>query len=529
MEWSLFIDAGEITFAADAWHSSQDPEPDCFDLDVPAPTAGEWHHLAVTWQASTSTATAWIDGQQAGQCVGMASEAAGSGSVQVASQYVVPWGTPAYWTGFFEGALDEVRVSSTVRYTSDFVPPGFFADDASTEALWRFQTPLEVYADLSGNNRDLVAYDAGLNQAFAPGGAGADACDVLDYDPANNPPSAPIVAVRPNDGSERRPTDDEVLLCALTTPSIDPEADPLGFAYRWFIDDAVVTGQTGATLPATATDIGDEVTCEVTVSDAGGAIPAVTSAPTVLPDTCTAVEFDGRTSVQGPDNAYSIAWNYAPFTTTGNALTIETWVKPSSSSGEQAFVAQNALPFHLGKPDYYLGFLGGKLVYDTFPAYPSPSTSTTCWRIEVDPPTLGEWHHVAGVIERDQSGDGTERLFVDGDEVGSCAFTGMSEFDNWAGYRLMFGSYYHGGYSSGRAGYLYGAMAGVRMSDTARYTADFVPPFALEADDDTVSLWKFDEGPFVSTVVDSVGDHDAELTREDPFGPATDPWVTDCP
>jgi hypothetical protein len=44
-----------------------------------------------------------------------------------------------------------------------------------------------------------------------------------------------------------------------------------------------------------------------------------------------------------------------------------------------------------------------------------------------------------------------------------------------------------------RAG-LRGFYSEVRLSDVARYTADFTPAPHLTADADTIGLWKLDEG-----------------------------------
>jgi hypothetical protein len=48
--------------------------------------------------------------------------------------------------------IDEVRISSTVRYTGAFVPQTSFTPDATTQALWHFDTGRGLTAfDSSGN------------------------------------------------------------------------------------------------------------------------------------------------------------------------------------------------------------------------------------------------------------------------------------------------------------------------------------------------------------------------------------------
>jgi hypothetical protein len=69
-----------------------------------------------------------------------------------------PWlrigGLPGY--PFFDGAIDEVRISSVVRYTSDFVPSSTpFSADANTLGLWHFDEGAgQSAADVSTSAND---------------------------------------------------------------------------------------------------------------------------------------------------------------------------------------------------------------------------------------------------------------------------------------------------------------------------------------------------------------------------------------
>ncbi len=47
----------------------------------------------------------------------------------------------------------------------------------------------------------------------------------------------------------------------------DSDRDPLTFHYQWFVNGQVLTGQTGATLPATAINQGDRVAVEIVPDD----------------------------------------------------------------------------------------------------------------------------------------------------------------------------------------------------------------------------------------------------------------------
>lgn len=80
-------------------------------------------------------------------------------------------------------------------------------------------------------------------------------------EPVNAAPTAPIVAITPDD-----PTQLSELTCTVTTPSTDPDGDTIRYRYAWFVR-GVESSVTTATLPETETAIGDTWTCQVTPSD----------------------------------------------------------------------------------------------------------------------------------------------------------------------------------------------------------------------------------------------------------------------
>jgi hypothetical protein len=47
-------------------------------------------------------------------------------------------GSP-YFDPYFNGAIDELRISNTIRYTSNFAPSNTFTDDVNTTALYHFE------------------------------------------------------------------------------------------------------------------------------------------------------------------------------------------------------------------------------------------------------------------------------------------------------------------------------------------------------------------------------------------------------
>lgn len=94
-----------------------------------APTVNEWHHLAMV---KTSTAlTVYFDGLKK-------ETGATSGLAVTANISALVFGANLYSGYYFNGLLDEVRISNTARYTGDFTPAFSFSPDASTIALWHF-------------------------------------------------------------------------------------------------------------------------------------------------------------------------------------------------------------------------------------------------------------------------------------------------------------------------------------------------------------------------------------------------------
>ncbi len=71
--------------------------------------------------------------------------------------------SPAIGSGPFKGRVDEVRLSSKVRYTGTFIPAPVFSPDANTVGLWHFDETAgsTTFDDSSGNGHHLI----GLNGA----------------------------------------------------------------------------------------------------------------------------------------------------------------------------------------------------------------------------------------------------------------------------------------------------------------------------------------------------------------------------
>jgi len=106
---------------------------------------GNWHHYAGTVSGG-SLLTLYIDGTN----VWSGSYSVGDLS-SVTSDFVI--GAYAnHSQEFFNGTIDEVRISNTARYTSDFTPATSFTSDGNTVALYKFNEGSgTTVADSSGN------------------------------------------------------------------------------------------------------------------------------------------------------------------------------------------------------------------------------------------------------------------------------------------------------------------------------------------------------------------------------------------
>lgn len=106
---------------------------------------GSWHDVAVTRSASGAMAI-FIDGQLDKSILttvtGDLSYRAGRPTTWTNDPYLVigaekhDYDRTLYPS--FRGLLDELRISSTVRYTATYTPVGYFADDPQTVALYHF-------------------------------------------------------------------------------------------------------------------------------------------------------------------------------------------------------------------------------------------------------------------------------------------------------------------------------------------------------------------------------------------------------
>jgi len=150
--WALELNNGRVTwwlYTGGQWRSTA-------NTATLAPNT--WYHVAVTYNAATSNAQVFVNG--------VASTATNVGVLSAGPQFSLG-GLAGY--AFFNGQLDEVRVSNSVRYTGAFTPPSSaFVDDANTLAIFS----LDEGSGQSSQERSGNGYTLTLGT-----GAGVDSAD----------------------------------------------------------------------------------------------------------------------------------------------------------------------------------------------------------------------------------------------------------------------------------------------------------------------------------------------------------------
>jgi hypothetical protein len=176
----------------------------------------------------------------------------------------------------------------------------------------------------------------------------------------------------------------------------------------------------------------------------------------------------------------------------GTAFTIEAWFRPASS-GVAEYATLYSRRANLG--DYTLLYSRGSDGRVHFEVY--TDTRSLVSVVSTAAPTVGGWHHVAGVV------DGRNvRLYVDGVLqgarvapaditwlAGDTRATEYPEYATFIGYTRSPGD---GGAPT--VGRFRGDIDDVRVSRVARYSGSaFAVPDSLSSDSSTVGLWAFEE------------------------------------
>lgn len=115
-------------------------------------TQGQWHHAAIVFGAGNyPTVNVYIDGTLAAWC--------GGGPCVPSDGWTTVLGASGYIgiTGFFHGAIDELRISNVQRYAGQFIPATTFTPDANAVGLWHFDEGAgNVAHDASGHGLDFT-------------------------------------------------------------------------------------------------------------------------------------------------------------------------------------------------------------------------------------------------------------------------------------------------------------------------------------------------------------------------------------
>ncbi|MBL9139416.1 MAG: VCBS repeat-containing protein, partial [Verrucomicrobiales bacterium] len=175
-------DAFDLTFASAALnHVLYGPAGLFSSSSLPSgPTLNSWNHLAITFDGTSRQLRAALNGVLSSP-VAFPDSGFYSDSVQhftLGARRLTPKTPPE---GLFQGEIDEVRISSSVRYTANFQPQFRFTPDAFTRALYHFDEPQGAtsFADASIGSRTLTGLFGA--QAAALPSPGTDASGRVAY------------------------------------------------------------------------------------------------------------------------------------------------------------------------------------------------------------------------------------------------------------------------------------------------------------------------------------------------------------
>jgi hypothetical protein len=162
--YGLSIAGGSFVFGV--MDSGQTAFTICGSVDV---LDDAWHHIAVTRDESTGALALYVDGvlDESGTgptgdisypADGVPSQTACGGPCDFSDPFIV-LGAEKHDAGSefpsYSGLMDELRFSTTLRYTTTFSPPGRFTADAQTVGLYHFDEAADtILSDASGVTLD---------------------------------------------------------------------------------------------------------------------------------------------------------------------------------------------------------------------------------------------------------------------------------------------------------------------------------------------------------------------------------------
>jgi hypothetical protein len=271
----------------------------------------------------------------------------------------------------------------------------------------------------------------------------------------------------------------------------DDDGDAILYTYEWSDSNGV---QQTMTDVSDVSDVfladgleEDTWSCAVTPYD-GTDYGSGMSGSVTVESGCSSLEFDGSSYVEVSD--------HSDLQTYSNGLTIEAWIYLTSYRPFQPIVHK-----HFGSSlGYYFALRdNGKLNYFT-EGY-SPGGVFTNEVVELE-----RWTHIAVTL------DGSNVHFW---HNGTLVHTGTQPLPSPSNDALGIG---------GRANYSHffdGSISTVSISDSVKYTTDFVPSTQVTITSNTIAFWEFSAGTG-STLYDQSGNgHDGTING------AT--WVNSCP
>lgn len=203
-DYGVSLRGGRIAFGV---HNGTSGEGICGSTNL---SDGNWHHVAVVREGSTGAMSIYVDGVLDGSGTGPTGDISyrdGRSTSYPNDPYLVIGAEkhdagPSYPS--FSGWIDEVRLSSVVRYSSNFTPPTApFSSDGDTVLLLQFEdgTP---NSPCTGTVTD--SSPGGANPGQCSYGGSAPAGPVFSADDPFGPPIRDVVVERLRPLSVRIPS-----------------------------------------------------------------------------------------------------------------------------------------------------------------------------------------------------------------------------------------------------------------------------------------------------------------------------------
>lgn len=139
---------------------------------------GAWHHIAGVYDGNQMRV--YLDGVLNGSATATMAPGNNSTGLRIGKSSFL------YYPYYFNGRIDEVRVSNAALYTSNFTPNAHLGATSNTKGLWKFDGETANDATASGANGSLQGGATYSTDVPTGGGGGAQ----IPFAVANGPYSA---------------------------------------------------------------------------------------------------------------------------------------------------------------------------------------------------------------------------------------------------------------------------------------------------------------------------------------------------